>query len=64
MQCEKCHTPKGKDTIFKIANFKRCTDCHKDEHNSQFAAKPYENQCDQCHNLKGLQSVDLHAGAA
>jgi hypothetical protein len=53
ISCDKCHTPKGKDTIFKIVNFKRCTDCHKDEHNNQFAAKPYENQCDQCHNLKG-----------
>ena len=51
--CDKCHTPKGKDTIFKIANFKRCTDCHMDEHDNQFTGKPYENQCDQCHNLKG-----------
>ena len=53
VKCDGCHTPKGKDTIFKITNFKRCTDCHMDEHDNQFAGKPYENQCDQCHNLKG-----------
>lgn len=53
LKCEQCHTPKGKETIFKIANFRRCTDCHMDEHDNQFAGKPYENQCDQCHTLKG-----------
>jgi hypothetical protein len=51
--CDKCHTPKGNETIFKIVNFKRCTDCHTDQHDNQFVSKPYENQCDQCHNLKG-----------
>jgi hypothetical protein len=53
VKCDGCHIPKGKDTIFRIVKFNRCTDCHKDEHNRQFVAKPYENQCDQCHNLKG-----------
>ncbi|HWX91449.1 MAG TPA: cytochrome c3 family protein [Terriglobales bacterium] len=53
VKCAGCHVPKGKETQFTTVKFKRCTDCHKDEHNNQFAGKPYENQCDQCHNLKG-----------
>jgi hypothetical protein len=53
LQCNQCHIPKGKETIFKIVKFKRCTDCHQDRHDNQFAGKPYENQCEQCHNLKG-----------
>ncbi len=53
VKCDGCHLPKGKDTQFTTVKFKLCTDCHKDEHNRQFAGKPYENQCDQCHNLKG-----------
>lgn len=53
VKCDGCHIPQGKNTIFRIVKFSRCTDCHKDEHNGQFVAKPYENQCDQCHNLKG-----------
>ena len=53
VKCDGCHIPKGKNTIFRIVKFNRCTDCHKDEHNGQFVATPYENQCDQCHNLKG-----------
>ena len=24
-------------------------DCHKDEHNGQFAASPWLNKCEQCH---------------
>ena len=55
VQCGGCHIPKGKATIFKIVKFKSCTDCHKDEHNNQFAGQPYENRCDQCHNLKGYR---------
>jgi hypothetical protein len=55
VKCDGCHIPKGKATIFKIANFKQCTDCHKDQHNNQFAAQPYDNRCDQCHNLKGYR---------
>jgi hypothetical protein len=54
LQCGQCHTPKGKDTQFRI-KFGLCTDCHKDEHNGQFAAAPYQNRCEQCHTLKGYR---------
>ena len=54
VQCSGCHIPKGKDTLFKI-KFQRCTDCHSDKHSGQFAAAPYFNACDRCHNLQGYR---------
>ncbi len=51
LQCEQCHIPKGKDTLFKI-KFEHCTDCHADKHAAQFAAAPYFNACERCHNLE------------
>jgi hypothetical protein len=53
LECAKCHFPKGKDTLFKV-KFAACTDCHRDQHNQQFAARPYLNRCEQCHNLNGF----------
>ena len=54
VECDKCHTPKGKDTLFKI-KFDKCTNCHADKHSGQFAAAPYFNACDRCHNLEGYK---------
>ena len=54
LQCAQCHVPKGENTLFKM-KFGQCTDCHSDEHNSQFAAAPYLNNCEKCHNLNGYQ---------
>jgi len=53
LECAKCHIPRGKDTLYKI-NFAQCSDCHKDEHDSQFAGTPYLNRCEQCHNVNGF----------
>lgn len=50
VECAKCHFPAGKDTIYKV-KFAACTDCHKDAHDGQFAGKPYENRCEQCHTV-------------
>jgi len=47
--CAACHTPAGKDTRYKI-KFAQCIDCHKDEHQGQFAGAPWKNRCEQCHN--------------
>ena len=52
--CAQCHIPKGKDTLFKV-KFAKCTDCHSDRHAAQFAAAPYFNACDRCHNLEGYK---------
>ncbi len=54
LQCAQCHIPKGKETLFRI-KFERCTDCHADKHAGQFAAAPYFNACDRCHNLEGYR---------
>jgi len=54
VECAKCHIPKGKDTLFKV-KFQHCTDCHKDEHDGQFAAAPYLNACERCHTLQGYK---------
>jgi hypothetical protein len=50
--CAGCHVPKGKATVYKL-KFAKCMDCHKDEHQGQFAGAPYLNQCERCHDLKG-----------
>jgi hypothetical protein len=49
--CEKCHTPAGKDTLYKV-KFAACLDCHQDAHDKQFAAAPYQNRCEDCHTVK------------
>ena len=52
--CSECHFKKGEQTQFKLT-FAACTDCHKDAHEGQFAAAPYFNKCDSCHDLNGYQ---------
>ena len=54
LQCDQCHVPQGKETLYKI-KFGLCLDCHKDEHQAQFAAAPYLNRCEQCHTLDGYK---------
>ncbi len=51
VECGKCHIPAGKNTIYKV-KFAACTDCHKDAHDGQFAAAPYENKCESCHTVQ------------
>lgn len=48
VKCAQCHTPAGKLTQYKI-KFALCVDCHKDEHEGQFAAPPWSNRCEKCH---------------
>ncbi len=52
--CAKCHPPQGQATVYRV-RYSQCTDCHKDQHNEQFAGAPYANRCDSCHNLNGFQ---------
>lgn len=54
LECAQCHIPKGEDTLYRV-KFDACTDCHKDRHSGQFAAAPYFNACDRCHNLEGYK---------
>jgi hypothetical protein len=63
VECAKCHIPAGKETIYKV-KFAACLDCHKDAHDGQFAGKPYENRCEQCHTVadfhRSIFSVAKH----
>jgi hypothetical protein len=52
LECMQCHIPKGKETVYKL-KFALCMDCHKDDHNRQFAGEPYQNHCEKCHTLNG-----------
>lgn len=54
VECAKCHIPAGKDTVYKV-KYAACLDCHKDAHDSQFAAAPYRNRCEDCHTV-----LDFH----
>ena len=49
VECAKCHAPKGKDTKYKVPSG-ACLDCHVDTHKAQFAAKPHQNRCEDCHD--------------
>ncbi len=51
IDCAKCHIPAGKDTVYNV-KFELCSDCHKDVHDSQFAAAPYNNRCESCHTVQ------------
>ena len=46
--CSDCH--KGNDFKTQIA-FGKCMDCHKDEHNGQFAARTDKGECAPCHTV-------------
>ncbi len=54
LECAKCHIDKGKETLYQI-KFSHCLDCHRDEHQTQFAAAPWLNQCEQCHSVEGFK---------
>lgn len=61
--CGKCHPPAGKATLYKVA-FSACTACHPDGHKGQFAAKPHQNRCEDCHDTAGWKpasySLEAH----
>ncbi len=50
--CKDCHTTNNRFTDYH-PNSGTCTDCHKDAHAGQFAAR-YENKCDACHVVDGF----------
>ena len=56
VECASCHVPAGKETQFKIKSA-LCVDCHKDEHAGQFAAAPWNNRCEKCHNGATFQTT-------
>jgi len=63
VKCESCHIPAGKETQYKI-KFANCMDCHKDAHDNQFNAPPYNNRCESCHTVadfhRSLYTIAMH----
>ncbi|MEI7728137.1 MAG: DUF6079 family protein [Verrucomicrobiota bacterium] len=59
VNCDECHKKtRTKDTpgIYYIGiKYQQCTDCHRDQHNQQFAA----NTCEKCHTVNGWTGKDL-----
>jgi hypothetical protein len=50
VDCKSCHKIK----LTTPLNYKRCTDCHADYHNKQFAKNGVSPDCSTCHNVKGF----------
>ena len=50
MECSACHI---KGDFKKQLAFAKCIDCHKDDHNGQFAKRPEGIECSTCHNVQG-----------
>jgi hypothetical protein len=48
--CKSCHKLK----LTTPLTYKRCTDCHADYHNKQFAKNGISPDCSTCHNVKGF----------
>jgi hypothetical protein len=48
--CRDCHKGKTTDPL----KHDRCTDCHDDFHNGQFARNGISPDCSQCHTVKGF----------
>ena len=58
LECAKCHIPAGAQTRFKIP-YALCTACHEDAHEGQFAAAPWLNKCEKCHNGATFKSANF-----
>jgi nitrate/TMAO reductase-like tetraheme cytochrome c subunit len=50
INCKNCHKGKFTDPL----KHDRCTDCHTDYHNKQFAKNGISPDCSQCHTVKGF----------
>jgi hypothetical protein len=50
VSCTECHKTKFTDPL----KYGRCTDCHSDYHNGQFAKNGDSPDCSQCHTVKGF----------
>ena len=61
VECAKCHKPEGggAKTVYKLP-YAKCMDCHQDEHKGQFAAAPWQNKCEKCHNGATWHIDQLH----
>lgn len=60
VSCKLCHKTKLTDPL----KHAKCTDCHSDYHNNQFAKNGISPDCSKCHTVKGfsdfLFTIDQH----
>ena len=59
VHCEACHKESAmrkRNAVgtFAIAHFKRCSDCHADAHDGQFASRIDRGKCESCHSENGF----------
>jgi hypothetical protein len=64
VKCMGCHgaSPRtmnaGGAHGFHISRFKRCADCHKDDHGGQFVSRADSGKCEACHSDKDFRLVE------
>ena len=51
--CAACHTG-GDFAKYRDADLSRCTTCHRDYHEGQFADRKDAGACDACHTVQGF----------
>ena len=52
LECAKCH---ANGNFKQPIAFQRCSDCHRDAHNGQFAQRPDKGECSSCHTVEGFK---------
>lgn len=66
VDCSLCHILEDKDAVYKL-KFAACADCHKDAHDNQFAAAPFNHRCESCHSVadwhRTSYSIAKHASS-
>jgi len=65
VECCQCH---ANGDFKKPLAFQKCMDCHRDQHNGQFAKRPDGGECASCHTVDGYKpskfGVKEHAASA
>jgi nitrate/TMAO reductase-like tetraheme cytochrome c subunit len=60
VECKKCHKTK----LTNALKYARCTDCHTDYHNKEFAVNGISPDCSKCHSTAGFTefsfSIEQH----
>lgn len=56
VSCEKCHKP---NQPRRGLQFARCTDCHADKHDGQFADRKDGSRCESCHDVSGFSPANF-----
>jgi hypothetical protein len=61
VDCQKCHKVEAandnKTRSFRVAEYKSCTNCHKDPHLNKFG-----QDCRQCHNEESFKNTNIKGG--